>query len=238
MQDYLGFTPIDGVAIVLFFIVWVGHFYLVNSSRFRVHTISYTMAVQRERWMLNVVTRGDSPIDAILQNGLQQGVLFFASTTVLLLGGLVAGLGAADTGVAVLAEIPASSTRTSFQWEIKVLLIVFILVFAFFKFAWSYRLYNYILILIGAVPSSSNTDAEGLTHESLTNYAKKLARLHALAAKHFTTGLNAYFFALAAFTWMFNAWLFIVATIWVALVLYRRAFRSEFLKIVKMTEYD
>ena len=238
MQDYLGFTQIDAVALVLFFVAWVGHFYLVNSSRFRIHTISYTMAKQRERWMLNVVTRGDSPIDAILQNGLQQGVLFFASTTVLLLGGLVAGLGAADTGVAVLAEIPASSTNTSFQWEVKVLLIVFILVFAFFKFAWSYRLYNYILILIGAAPSSSNTDAQGLSGESLTNYAKKLARLHALAAKHFTTGLNAYFFALAAFTWMFNAWLFMGSTIWVVLVLCRRAFKSEFMKIVQMDQHD
>ena len=238
MQDYLGFTPIDGVAVLLFFCVWVGHFYVVNSSRFKTRTISYTMAIQRERWMLNVVARGDSPIDAILQNGLQQGVLFFASTTVLLLGGLVAGLGAADTGVSVLSEIPASTTRTSFQWEVKVLLIVFILVFAFFKFAWSYRLYNYILILIGASPSASNSDAEGLSEKNLTNYAKKLARLHALAAKHFTTGLNAYFFALAAFTWMLNAWLFMAATIWVALVLYRRAFRSEFLKIVKMTEHE
>jgi uncharacterized membrane protein len=237
MQDYLGFTPIDGVAILLFFTVWVGHFYLVNRSRFRVRTISYRMAVERERWMLNVVARGDSPIDAILQNGLQQGVLFFASTTVLLLGGLVAGLGAADTGVAVLADIPASSTDTSFQWEVKVLLIVFIFVFAFFKFAWSYRLYNYILILIGASPTTANTDARGLTAESLASYAKKLARLHALAAKHFTMGLNAYFFALAAFTWMFNAWLFIGATVWVAMVLYRRAFRSEFLKIVKMAEH-
>lgn len=237
MQDYLGFTLIDGVAIVLFFVVWVGHFYLVNSSRYRVLTISYTMAVQREKWMLNVVTRGDSPIDAILQNGLQQGVLFFASTTVLLLGGLVAALGAADTGVAVLADIPASSTNTSFQWEVKVLLIVFIFVFAFFKFAWSYRLYNYILILIGGTPTESNTDAEGLSDESLAIYANKLARLHALAAKHFTTGLNSYFFALAALSWMFNAWLFMVTTIWISLVLYRRAFRSEFLKIVKTTEH-
>lgn len=238
MQHYLGFTLIDGVAIVLFFTVWIGHFYVVNSSRFRVNTISYIMAVQREKWMLNMVARDNSPIDAILQNGLQQGVLFFASTTVLLLGGLVAGLGAADAGVAVLAEIPASSTNTSFQWEVKVLLIVFIFVFAFFKFAWSYRLYNYILILIGASPSEANTDAQGLTEESLKTYAKKLARLHALAAKHFTTGLNAYFFALAAFTWMFNAWLFIGATIWVALVLYRRTFRSEFSRIVKMRTHD
>ena len=238
MDDFYGFGLIDAIAITWFFTVWFLHFYLINTSPFRKKTISYTMAIQRERWMLNVVARGDSPIDAILQNGLQQGVLFFASTTVLLLGGLVAGLGAADRGVALLQEIPASTTDTSFQWEIKLLLIILIFVFAFFKFAWSYRLYNYILILIGASPKQSNSDEEGLSAENLSNYAKKLARLHALAAKHFTTGLNAYFFALAAFAWMINAWLFIVATFWIALVLYRRAFRSEFLKIVKMAEHD
>ncbi len=238
MHEFFGFTPLDGAAILWFFIVWVGHFYLVNKSVFRTKTISYTMAIERERWMHNVVSRGDSPIDAILQNGLQQGVLFFASTTVFLLGGLVAGLGAADAGVAILEGVPGSTTSTSLQWEIKIMLIILIFVFAFFKFAWSYRLYNYILILIGASPKPTNTDADGLSPESLSNYAKKLARLHALAAKHFTTGLNAYFFALAAFTWVINAWLFIGVTFWVALVLYRRAFRSEFLKIVKMSEHD
>ncbi|MFK8077308.1 MAG: DUF599 domain-containing protein [Granulosicoccus sp.] len=237
MYDFYGFGLIDGFAVTWFFVVWFLHFYLLNTSSFRTKTISHTMAIQRERWMLNVVARGDSPIDAILQNGLQQGVLFFASTTVLLLGGLVAGLGAADRGVALLQEIPASTTNTSLQWEIKLLLIILIFVFAFFKFAWSYRLYNYILILIGASPKWSNSDEQALSAENLSNYAKKLARLHALAAKHFTTGLNAYFFALAAFAWMINAWFFIVATFWIALVLYRRAFRSEFLKIVKMTEH-
>jgi len=196
------------------------------------------MAIQRERWMLNVVARNDSPVDAILQNGLQQGVLFFASTTVLLLGGLAAGLGAADRGVALLQEIPMVTTSTRFQWEFKLLLIMFIFVFAFFKFAWSYRLYNYILILFGGAPKESNTDAEGLKPEALASYAKKMSSLHALAARHFTTGLNAYFFGLAAFAWMINAWFFIGATIWVALVLYRRAFHSEFMKILKMSEHN
>jgi len=234
MQIELGFSTIDIVALAWFFLVWIGHFLLINRSRFYAKTISHAMAIQRERWMLNVVARNDSPVDAILQNGLQQGVLFFASTTVLLLGGLAAGLGAADRGVALLQEIPMVTTSTQFQWEFKLLLIMFIFVFAFFKFAWSYRLYNYILILIGATPKESNDVAEELTPERLKNYAKKMASLHTLAARHFTTGLNAYFFGLAAFAWMINAWFFMGATIWVALVLYRRAFHSEFLKILKM----
>lgn len=224
---------IDGCALCFFFTIWASHYYVINRSVLRERTITSAMEAMRGRWMDNVVQRGDSPKDAIIQNALQQGVLFFASTTVLLIGGLVAGLGAADRGVAVLSELPLSTTSTTFQWEVKILLVVFIFVFAFFKFAWSYRLYNYVLIMIGAAPLESDEESRELKIQ----HAKKLALAHALAAKHFTTGLNSYFFALAAITWFLNAWLFMLSTLWVALVLYRRAFRSEFLKIVKMKEH-
>lgn len=231
MPTPYGFSALDLFALGLFFVVWIGHFYVVNHSRYSDRTITSAMEGMREQWMRNVITRNGSPFDALIQNGLQQGVLFFGSTSVLLIGGLVAGLGAADSAVAILQELPLSTTNSRFQWEIKILLVVFIFVFAFFKFAWSYRLYNYILIMIGAAPRSDGDEA------ALQLYARKLALLHALAAKHFTTGLNSYFFALAAFTWFLNAWLFMMATLWVACVLYRRAFQSRFLKIFRMTEH-
>jgi len=231
MQLPYEFTVVDLLAITLFFFCWIGHYYATNLSRWKKYTISAKMTDMREQWMLNVVVRGDSPVDAIIQNGLQQGVLFFASTTVLLIGGLVAGLGAADRGVEILNQLPLAADSNPVQWELKILLIIFIFVMAFFKFAWSYRLYNYILIMIGAVPKRGTDDP------ALTTYAKKLSLLHALAAKHFTTGLNAYFFALAAFAWFVNAWLFIAATIWVIMVLYRRAFRSEFLRVLKASAH-
>ena len=226
MQLPYGFTTIDALAFTLFIVVWASHYYVINCSRFREHTITAAMTRMREKWMLNVVVRGDSPIDAIIQTGLQQGVVFFASTTVLIIGGLVAGLGASETGIAILQELPLAVTPSTVQWELKILLVILIFVMAFFKFAWSHRLYNYILIMIGAAPDRDASE------QALTHYAKKLALLHALAAKHFTTGLNAYFFALAAFTWFVSAWLFMAATLWVALVLYRRAFRAKFLKIL------
>jgi len=231
MLIHFGFSVIDTIALGFFFFVWLSHYYVVNQSRWSRYTITARMTDMREQWMLNVVVRGDSPKDAIIQTGLQQGVLFFASTTVLLIGGLVAGLGAAERGVAVLKDIPFTATTNSVQWELKILFIIFIFVMAFFKFGWSYRLYNYTLIMIGAVPESTANEQE------LRLYAKRLSRLHALAARHFTTGLNAYFFALAAFTWFVNAWVFMFATIWVALILYRRAFFSEFLKLLKTTDF-
>ena len=189
------------------------------------------MVSMREQWMLNVIRRDGSPFDALIQNGLQQGVLFFGSTCVLLIGGLVAGLGASERAIAVLQELPLSTTHSAFQWELKILLVVFIFVFAFFKFAWSYRLYNYILIMIGAAPRKDEDE------NVLRQYAMKLSLLHALAARHFTTGLNSYFFALSAFTWFLNAWFFMASTLWVVFVLYRRAFRSDFLKLFKIKEH-
>lgn len=230
MPSSFGFSALDLFALGLFFVIWIGHSYLINHSRFSPLTITSAMVSMREQWLRNVIARDGSPFDALIQNGLQQGVLFFGSTSVLLIGGVAAGLGSADSGVAILQELPLSTTSSRFQWEAKILLIVFIFVFAFFKFAWSYRLYNYILIMIGAAPRP------GEEAVVVDLYARKLAMLHALAARHFTTGLNSYFFALAAFTWFLNAWLFMLATVWVAFVLYRRAFRSNFLKIFRMTE--
>ena len=37
-------------------------------------------------------------------------------------------------------------------WEIKAIGLAVIFVYAFFKFAWSYRLFNYVAILLGAMP--------------------------------------------------------------------------------------
>jgi len=226
-----GFTYLDAFAFVFFFLIWVSHYYVINRSRWKSRTITAAMSGMREQWMHNMVARGDTPVDAIIQNALQQGVLFFASTTVLLIGGLVAALGSADKGFKMLQELPLSEAGSIVQLELKILLIVFIFVMAFFKFAWSYRLFNYTLIMIGAAPHGEQDEARRV------HYAKKVALLHSLASKHFTTGLNAYFFALAACTWLLNAWLFIAATLWVALVLYRRAFRAEFLRLLLAKEH-
>ncbi len=190
-----------------------------------------------------MVHRDPKMADALIQNTLQYGVLFFASTTILVIGALIAGLGASDQAIALLSDIPFVTTPSRTAWEIKVLLVIVIFTFAFFKFAWSYRLFNYVLVLVGAAPDLSvkhslqqhgdDTKSHMYDQGYLDNYAESVGKLHALGARHFTTGLNSYFFALAAVAWFLDARLFIAATIWVSVVLYRRAFRSNFLKILE-----
>jgi len=232
---FWGFTSIDMLAIGFFFCSWVGHFWIINSSPLRSRTITHHMNVMRVRWMRALMHRDPKMFDALIQNQFQQGVLFFASTSILIVGALLAGLGATDKAIDMLTDLPFSTTNSRTVWEVKVVLITCIFVFSFFKFAWSHRQFNYVTIIAGAVPPP-----EKLNKEQKETYAQKMAAVHALAAMHFTTGLNAYFFALAAFAWFLNAWAFIIATLWVTAVLYRRAFASRFMNIISEPEgwYD
>jgi uncharacterized membrane protein len=54
-----------------------------------------------------------------------------------------------------------------------------------------------------------------------------MARLSGLGAKHYQDGIRAYYFALAALSWYLHAWVFMLATVWVVLVSFRREYRSR-----------
>jgi uncharacterized membrane protein len=150
------------------------------------------------------------------------GIGFFASTTILLIGGLFALLGASEEAISALADLPIAVRTTRPVWELKVLMLVVIFVYAFFKFAWAYRLSNYCAILIGAAPACSE-----LSDSGDGDHVERLARIANQMGHHFTRGLRSYFFALAALGWFIHPVLFIVANTWVLVVLYRRDFSSR-----------
>lgn len=227
-----GFSTIDAMAFGFFMLAWVGHFWTINRSPLKKHTITYHMNAMRVQWMRAHLHRDPKMFDALMQNQFQQGVLFFASTSILIVGALLAGLGATDQAIDMLIDLPFSTATTRTVWEIKTLFITCIFVFSFFKFAWSYRQFNYFMIVSGAAPDPASED-----NEHIEQFAKKMAAMHSLAALHFTTGLNAYFFALAAFAWFLNPVAFMIATVWVTAVLFRRAFASKFIKILRDEDF-
>ena len=54
----------------------------------------------------------------------------------------------------VIGAMPFGAPTSRLEWETKVMGLVIIFIYAFFKFAWSYRLYNYVAIMVGAAPPS------------------------------------------------------------------------------------
>ncbi len=119
---------------------------------------------------------------------------------------------------------------TPFIWEAKQLLIMAILVYAFFKFAWAFRLSHYGSIMIGAMPNPDAAHSEECAH-----HAERTARLIGLAGEHSNSGIRSFYHAIAALAWFFHPLLFMLATTWVILILARRDFFSRSLRLIAGT---
>lgn len=101
--------------------------------------------------------------------------------------------------------------------------LIVILAYSFFKFGWSYRLFNYCSILIGAVPMVKH----GAAHEAEMDVATdRAARMNVLAGKHFNSGLRGIFFSLGYLGWFVGPMVFALTTLLLFAVLLRRQFFS------------
>jgi uncharacterized membrane protein len=224
------FSPLDYAAIAWFVACWLGYTLAADKSRLSKKSMSSAMNGYRKRWMLEMLRRENRIVDIQIVGNLLNGAAFFASTTILAVGGLFALLGATEAAVGVLSDLPIAVSTSRLVFEIKVLFLITIFVHGFFKFAWAFRLFNFCSVLIGSAPVEwrDNPDSRGI--------AERAAAINDLAAGHFNRGLRAYFFSLATLGWFVHPLLFMAATAWVVRVLYRREFRSKSLKAIRGLE--
>ena len=217
----IGLTTLDLVAVLGFFICWKGYSWSADYGPLQHTSIDTAMNHHRRRWIRTMLGRELRVIDTTIVANLINGVGFFASTTILIIGGLLAMLGAGDLAVRTLAALPYETTTTLTLWQIKILLLLVIFIHAFFKFAWSLRLTNYCSTLIGGAPYPP------LEEDVIERYSTNVAELANLAGLHMNRGVRSYFFGLAAISWIYHPALLIVATLWVTVTVYRREFRSR-----------
>jgi uncharacterized membrane protein len=223
-------TPLDVIAIVYFFVAIGIYRFIASRAGLERRSLVGAAQQQRLRWMLNMAGRGDNRVlDAILLNSLGQGNAFFASTSAIAVGGLTATLGSGAERLQYLLDaLPLTMQSTPVVWAAKQMLIMGIFVYAFFKFAWAFRLSHYATIMIGATPitDASNTEA-------CKDHAERTAKLIGIAGEHANSGIRSFYHAMAALAWFFHPLLFIIATTWVILILARRDFFSRSLRLIR-----
>jgi uncharacterized membrane protein len=219
---------IDWVALLLFFAGWAGY---ARFARQRADShrsvLGATNAVRRE-WMLQTTYREVRVIDGIVIQNLSNSPSFFASTTILIIGGLLAVLGSGNVNELV-RDLPFAARTTVLIFDLKLILLLGIFVYVFFRFTWSMRQYTFGALLVAAAPEAGRFASEGLSREA---FADKAGRIVGLAAETFNDGLRGYYFAFAAIGWFFSPIVFLVATVGVVYILYQREFRSEVLGIL------
>ncbi len=165
-------------------------------------------------------------IDTSIVAGLQQGTAFFASTSILAIGGCFALLGSTDKILKIFSDLPVDIATSRPAWEAKIIGLTIIYAFAFFKFGWAYRLFNYCSILIGSIPAVEDQD------ESTKIDVARAAELNILAGGHFNAGLRGIFFSIGYLGWFLGPLPFVTGTLFVAIVLIRRQFFSASRKLM------
>lgn len=225
-------SPLDIVAFAWFVTVMVIFDKVLKSRRFRPRTIAGAVQAQREIWMRNMSGRDNRLVDTGILQTLSQGNAFFASTSAIAIGGLAALTRSGNSAQALIEQMPYAARSSAALFEAKIVLLATIFVFAFFKFAWAFRLSHYTGIMIGAAPLIDTDD-----HPRLEEHAKRTADLIGVAADHANTGLRSFYYAIAVLTWFFHPLLFIAATTWVVMILVRREFFSRSYRIVSGQKY-
>jgi uncharacterized membrane protein len=215
-------TTIDIVAIALFVSAWGIYAITLERTRHGRDSLSARMNIYREVWMRRVLDREARMVDLQIMSSLQNGTAFFASTTLLAIGGGLTLLRSTNEAMSVLSTLPFGISNSPALWDLKCVGLVVIFVYAFFKFAWAYRLFNYVAILLGAMPFADKRDTpEAQAHVMRTT------RLFQSAGRHFNRGQRAFLFALGYLGWFISPWLLIATTIAVVVVIWRRQFDSD-----------
>jgi len=214
----------DLVALAWFLFLWGGYTAYADRRARRAHSLRAVMHAHRERWMRAMLARENRMVDAGIVGNLLQNVSFFASTTLIILAGLITLLGASDKAIVLLRELQWAPVPTPALWELRLLALVGVFVHAFFKFTWALRQFNYCSVLIGAAPRPEEPGAR--------DYALRAAAIATCASKDFNQGMRAYYLSLAALAWFLHPIAFMATTTLVIAVLYWREYHSRALGLL------
>jgi uncharacterized membrane protein len=215
-------SVLDLVAVAFFIAAWSGYAIAMEWSRPGRDSLNARMDSYRIVWIRRMLDRDIRMVDMQIMAALQNGTAFFASTSLLAIGGALTLIRSPDDLLAVLAKLPFTVAAERGLWELKAIGLVLIFVYAFFKFSWSYRLFNYVAILFGAMPPASEKGKPETEAHVLRS-----ARLFESAGRHFNRGQRAFFFALGYLGWFVGPLVLIASTAAVVVVIWRRQFVSD-----------
>ncbi len=220
------------IAVAWFVLCWAGYTRYASWRGRDTVCLASVLHLYRQDWMRRMLLRDNRIADANVIGNLERNAGFFASSTLIILAGVLTALGASERAVSLLADLPFAQPVSRGLSEIKLLALAVVFVYAFFTFSWCMRQYNFAAVLVASAPMAGERNVSDLERKS---FAERAARVISMAANQFNFGLRAYYFGMATLSWFIHPWFFMVVTAGVVLVLYRREFHSDVLKVMVFT---
>ena len=213
----------DASALVFTLFMWLVIGWFVEHPPKSRPSVSQLMQAYRREWMVQFVTREPRIFDGAMIDNLRTGTAFFASTSLIAIGGGVALIGNPALVLGIARDLTLTADATGFQ--VRVLLVIGFLANALLKFIWSNRLFGYCAIMMAAAP---NDPADPLA----SHRAAQAAEINITAARSFNRGLHSIYFALGSLAWLLGPLPLFGATVLTGLLLVRREFASESREII------
>lgn len=213
------FSAMDLAALAMLILLWLVIGWRIEHPSAKAPSTSVLMAEYRREWMRQMITREPRIFDATILSNLRQGTAFFASASMISIGGVLALIGNTDQLIGIADDLTLERDP-AIVWDVKLLVVLIFLTNAFLKFVWSNRLFGYCAVVMASVPN----DPE---HSAALPRALQAAEINITAARGFNRGLRAVYFGLAASAWLAGPYALMFAVLVTCLVLWRREFASH-----------
>lgn len=231
MNHFFDQHALNILAFAWFLLCFRGYSFYASKQAKKTACLASELHQARYEWMYELCQREVRVADNTGIANLERSVSFFASTTMLILAGLMTILGSTEKAIDLIADLPLAIQSSRAEWELKLIILIFVFVYAFFKFTWSLRQYGFVTVMVGGVPTLAADDPR------IKVEAQRMAKMGSMAAHNFNMGLRTYYFAIAVLSWIIHPLLFIASTALVVIVLYRREFKSSTLKTLMRSSY-
>ena len=176
------------------------------------YTVQAVNVIARTAWVESIMRDGKKDVLAVqtLRNS-TMAATFLASTSVLLIIGVLTLSGQGDKLDSTGHALNAIGAKHSELWLIKLLLILLDLFFAFFSFSMSIRIFNHVGYMIN-VPLAMDHKMISPAHVAV----------HLNRAGHFySIGMRAYHLVVPLVFWLFGPQFMLASTVGLIWVLYR-----------------
>jgi uncharacterized membrane protein len=219
-MTFWGLSVLDAIGLAYFLTCWIGCSPFLRWWSGRQQIVGTVMIDHRRAWMDELLGRDVKVADTAIVGHIMSTAGFFASTTVIviaaLLGVLVNTARGLQSGTNVWITIAPPG-----PFEIKLVLILVIAVYAFLSFTWAIRQANYAAVMMGAAPPSKMNP---ILRKRL---AAAMGNIITGVAESYDNGMRSYYFALGTLTWIVSPLLFIATTSGVLVILLYRQSKSS-----------
>ena len=145
------------IALLWFLVCWLGYTEYSKRRAADRPCLSNTLDLYREDWMRVMLRRENRIADASVVGNLERNGAFFASSCLLILAGIITALGYTQEVMEVFSTMPFGTLPTREIWELRMVVLLVVFIYAFFKFTWSMRMYNFVSVMVGSAPPPDDT---------------------------------------------------------------------------------